>query len=229
MASIVVIAEETIKKAQQGEKVTTEERRHAIEYIMGVYPDWSNVKLSQIFDVDVKTIRNDKKIIKTANAERVREDTDVKLIIADLLAARERALQEIEEGKKDIVVSKKTGTPNHLAWIKAGLEIHIRVTEALQNMGWLPKNIGAISITKNVFKAVVQTNTGIVETRPVDLLDDIRPGESLEELMRRKGLLGAGDQVIDAEILPAPENETDNATQTTGRNESERDSEGVST
>ncbi len=167
----------------------------------------SKSEMARLFQCDEKTIRNDINLIKTEKAELVREDTDVKLIIADLLEARDKALRECERAKRAYEVEeggRGLMRPGYLKAVELALNIHLKVTEALQNMGWLPKNIGAITINKQVFKSFVDARTGGVETRPIDLFDDIREGESFEEMMRRK----ADEQkaaIQDAEFVDLPQ------------------------
>jgi hypothetical protein len=234
MASATPIAEDLVGRARKGEKLTLEDRRYALQFLMYTEPDLSRMELGRIFQVDESTIRHDIKRIKEKNADLIKEDTDVKLIIADLIAARDRALLEIEKAKKLISTTAKEGTPNHLNFIKASVEIHMKVTEALQNMGWLPKNIGAITVNKHVFKAIVQKGqyiqtlrvedgkelTAIEQMlegqRPLDMFDDIRDGESLEDALKRQAQeqkeIIEGSELVDVSLLP--EN-TDNAETTT--------------
>jgi hypothetical protein len=229
MASATPVAEQLVDQARRGEKLLMEDRRHAIAYLMYTEPNLSNIELGKMFQVDEGTIRHDVKRIKNKNADTIKEDTDVKLIIADLIAARDRALLEIETAKKMLRAAGKQDSPNMLNFIKASVEMHMKVTEALQNMGWLPKNIGAITVNKHVFKAVVQKGQFIqtirVEDgkelsaieqmlngeRPLELFDDIRDDESLEESLQRRTL--EQKTYIDAAepLLLLPEEiETDN-------------------
>lgn len=239
MASATPVAENLVAQARNGEKLELEDRRHALQYLMFTEPDLSRMELGRLFQVDESTIRHDIKRIKERNAEVVKEDTDVKLIIADLIAARDRALVEIEKAKKAIVDGKKgIGSPNHLNYIKATVELHLRVTEALQNMGWLPKNIGALTVNKHVFKAVVMKGQYIQTVRvedgkelsdieqmldgkrPLGLFDDIRDGESLEDAIARqqleqKAIIDAAEPLRVA-LLPETTDNGETSESTTG-------------
>ena len=66
------------------EKLETDERRDAVQYLMLMRPDLSNVELGRIFKVGEQTIRNDKELIRKRMAEEV-TDKDISLVISDLM------------------------------------------------------------------------------------------------------------------------------------------------
>lgn len=210
------VAEQYLVRAEAGEKLSADERRHAITYLLAKGDEgYSNVEFGRMFGVDEKTIRKDLVLIKTAQVEDVRETTDVKLVIADLCAARDRALIEFEKMKKRLRDTKKDNTPLYARLIQMPIEIHLKVTQALQDMGWVPKTLGTMT-HRHHFRAVV--NKGVAETRRVDLFDDIREGESLEDSLKRqasaqKALVESTD-IVDAEFEDLP-------TEMTGNDQSE--------
>jgi hypothetical protein len=195
--------EQLLGKVEAGEKLSIDERRHVVQVERH---SSTNIDLARRLGVDEKTIRNDIKILKTDEVEDMRHSTDIKLVIADLLAARDRALMEIERGKKTLKDRQKDGTPAMLAHIKSAIDIHLNVTKALQDMGWLPKTLGTMQ-HKHVFKATVEK--GAVNTRRVDLFDGIRDGESLDDKLQReakeqRAAVEAQEAVIDAEFSDVP-------------------------
>jgi hypothetical protein len=213
--TITPVAEQYIALAKSGEKLDADQRRHAITYLLAKGDGYTNVEFGQMFDVDEKTIRRDMVLIKTAQVEDVRETTDVKLVIADLCAARDRALVEIDKMKKKMRDSGKDMTPLFARLIQMPVEVHLKVTQALQDMGWVPKTLGTMT-HRHHFRAVV--NKGVAETRRVDLFDDIRDGETLEDSLKRqasaqKALVESTD-IVDAEFEDLP-------TEMTGNDQSE--------
>lgn len=204
-SGVLVNAEKYIQRAQGGEKVTRDERRHALNYIDGMYPNqYSNRQLAAIFQVDEGTIRHDRRQIRKQNAENIREDTDVKLIINDLLESRDRALTQIARAMAAMEREGRTTNNTYLAFLKAGPEMHLKITTALQDMGLLPKTLGTVTVNKRVFKAIVdQRNGSVSEVRPLDLFDDMREGESLEDLLRRKAQ-EQKEEIQDAEFVTLP-------------------------
>ncbi len=198
------MAEQFIDRAERGEKLTTDERRHAVAYIESMHPEVSNVDMARLFQVDEATIRSDIKKSKAAKIDRVREDTDIKLILADMIHARDRAVRKLAAVQAKMEREKKTDSPNYRKTIEAEVNMHLKIAAALSELGVLPKNIGTVTVNKSVFKAIVEQKTGAIsEVRPLDLFNDLRDGETLEELLKRKSI-EQRNAVIDAEFVTVP-------------------------
>lgn len=160
-------AEEIINRAKKGEPVSTSQRRHAVGYLMSTQGDLTNMQLAELFDVTDRTIRDDKTYVRKQAAELVTTE-DIALVISDIRLSFERYAQRIEQGLKKATV----GTANYLNYLNAGMTMQLKVVEALQNLGWYPKNLGQLTKKEFNFTAIV-TKDGTVDTRPTELLDPL--------------------------------------------------------
>jgi len=153
------------KLLQESEKraLTTRERRLVVAYLMATEGDrYTNVELAEKFNVSERTIREDKKHIREEKAKFIKDD-DVGLIIADICLDFERQVADIEKSK----AKAKPGSHQFLAHCKAIMELRLKMVEALQNIGYLPKNLGNMVVQKFEYRAEVHPMTGHTETVPV--------------------------------------------------------------
>jgi len=211
----VVHAEQLLKAATKGEKLTTDQRRYAVGYLMATQPEVAVIDMAQTFGVSERTIREDRLIIRRQVADVVRQD-DIGLVIADIRLTYERLVDELAKSKKKC----EAGTRVYLDHLRAEWDMQKEVIEALQSLGYYPKNLGNMTSTKYEFKAHV-TKDGSVDVRPVDMVIDV------EDAKKREALEA---EFIDIPQLPAPaDNDGGTETNSTGINQTERTTEGTST
>jgi hypothetical protein len=199
MAKRLIEAEALIKSAKDGEKLDADKRRHAVGYLMSTQPELTNLDLATLFDVSERTITEDRRNIRQQAAELVTQE-DIALVIADIRLSYERYQQQLASSLKKAT----QGTRVYLDHLNSGMQMQVRVVEALQSLGWYPKNLGQLTKKEFRFEAHV-TKDGTVDTRPVELLDHLvdTPKLTGDDAERRK--------ILDAEFSDLPATEQDNA------------------
>lgn len=236
-SGVLVEAEQLIQRVLRGEKLNTEERRYVVDYVVRNHPHVSNSQMARWLNVDEGTIRYDIKKTKTERLDQVKEDTNLNLIIADLLAARDRVLRNLAKAMKKMEDQQNIDNKTYATLNAQYLKVYLDVTEKLQGMGVLPKNLGSLAVKQVIYKSVVQTKSGAVQTnqvdfdalpekerlmltaaaeRPLDLFDDVRPGETLQEAIERKARAQT-ELIKDAEfeVVTATEDTADGQEETT--------------
>jgi hypothetical protein len=175
------------------EKLETDERRDAVQYLMLMRPDLSNVELGRIFKVGEQTIRNDKELIRKRMAEEV-TDKDISLVISDLMRGHELLKVDLAASKK----ACKKGTPAYLNHLKFEQEAEYKLIELLQSLGVYPKNLGNMTKTEFIYKAHVAKG-GAVNVATIQSSDELKTIEAQEV----KLLPGAFETDEDKEIRAA--------------------------
>lgn len=194
--------ETLILRAEKGEKLEANDRRDAVAYLAVVRPDISFLELGRLFQCSDTLIRKDKEIIRKRLAEELSGD-DVKLVIHDIRTTYERFMGELESSTRACAA----GTANRLNHLKAKMDYQIKFTEMLQSLGFLPKNLGNMTKTSFIYKAVV-TKGGGVNVVPVESKKELTKLEA-EEIEQTPELTeSAEDQAIraalEAEFADAP-------------------------
>jgi hypothetical protein len=169
-------AQELITKAQLGNKLTARERRHAVAFLMATQPEISTSEMSQMFGVIERQIRFDKQHIREERSKLI-TDEDVGLVIADIRISYENAARELHQQMR----KSKEGTQVRLNYITAIHTLYLKTVEALQNLGYYPKNLGSQTINKFEYRAVVDMVTGNVETRQLNEMDYLLDKKTLQE------------------------------------------------
>jgi len=161
----IVNADLIIERAQKGEKVSTAERRMAVAYVMSTMPTVTNGEIASWFGLTERAIRMDKQHVRKTKADQIKED-DVALVLADICFTYDNQIRDIEKCKK----ACKVGTPLYLQCCKSIFDMQARKVEALQNLGYYPKNLGNMTVERFEYKSIVHRD-GSVDTRPVDMFD----------------------------------------------------------
>lgn len=180
-------AEKMIERARNGERLGTKDRRHCVAFLMAADPSHSNVALGDLFGVSERQIRADKLKLRQDRAKLVKEE-DVGLVIADISLAFENQLRDIERSKGKC----RLGSQIYLNHCKEIASLVLKKVASLQELGYLPKNLGQMTTTRYDYQAVVAKD-GSVDTRPLHMTfgDDVQEGE-FEEVQIKQ--------------IPAPEN-----------------------
>lgn len=173
-------------------KLTTEERRRVIAFLLSSQPDLSNVEMGTWFQVTEGCIRKDRSTIRKQMANDVKED-DIGMVIADLVWSAKRQIADLETSK----AKANKGSMAFVQHCKAVIEIQQNTVKSLQTLGFYPKNLGNLSIDKFEYAAIVSAD-GSVETRPMNLFDD-KAQEELRDRARKS--LPAAPVIVDAEFV----------------------------
>jgi hypothetical protein len=189
----LIEAEALIKKAKTGEMLSPDQRRHAVGYLMSnaMQRVPSNMEMAEMFRVDEKTIRRDRDHIRKQASELVKEE-DIALVISDIILTYERYCERIE---RQIAKLAKEPSRLHLDYENSLISTKLRVVDALQSLGWYPKNLGQLTKKTFEFKAVV-TKDGTVDTRDVAMLDHLIETPSTDQERR---------EALDAEFMDMPQ------------------------
>lgn len=183
-------AEKLLELARGGERLNTRDRRHCIAFLMAADPSHTNVAMGELFQVSERQIRDDKLKLRKERAKLVKEE-DVGLVIADLSIAFDNQLRDIETSKRKC----KLGSQTYVNHCKEIATLVLKKVQALQELGYLPKNLGQMTTTKFEYKSVVAKD-GSVDTRPVDMTFEVEEAE-YEDVTPRQ--LTSGDEDESAE------------------------------
>lgn len=158
--------ERLLEDAKNGTKLSTEDRRKVVLYLQTTQPELSNRDLGEIFQVSEITIRRDKQALREEMAEELRQD-DVGLVIADIAFTFKRQIRDLERSKAQC----RLGTTEYRKHCEALFNLEREHKKILQDLGWLPKNLGSMTMTTYEYAAIVLKD-GSVETRPLAMFDD---------------------------------------------------------
>ena len=139
-------------------KLTPQERREVITYLeeagardkSGVSKPLSNYQLAELFDVDVKVIRVDKKKILKEYTSAITPDEAMVFVGTfmqghdDLLRRTVKALNEIPHG-----------TLTHAKYLQLASDLHKRRVQMLQEIGALPKELGNLNVNEELWEAYI--------------------------------------------------------------------------
>jgi hypothetical protein len=170
----IPVAEKLLSRARDGEQLASKERRHCINYLTIKEPSLTNVALGELFQVSEKQIRLDKQKIRKDRADLLKED-DIGLVIADIAIDLENQIRDIEVSKRKC----KLGTNAFLKHCVAAHKMRLDTVHALQDLGYYPKNLGNMTVSKFEYRAIVSKD-GSVDTQPVMENDNIIDAEVIE-------------------------------------------------
>lgn len=92
---------------------------------------------------------------------------DLGLVIADISMDFERQVLDLERSKSKC----KLGSKPYVDHCTSIFNLRIKMVETFQNIGYLPKNLGAMTVEKFEYKAVVHKD-GSVNTRSIEMFDE---------------------------------------------------------
>ena len=162
-------AEQLIERAEKGEKLSTSNRRMVLAYLMQVKPSSqiSNVKLASLFQITERQIRVDRQKIRKQRADILKQD-DIGLVISDIVTVFERQMHNLEKGLSKLEEKQQVGSLLYKQYCESILSTQLKVVEALQNLGYYPKNLGTLSVEKYEFTATVNRDDS-QPVRPINL------------------------------------------------------------
>lgn len=138
-----------------------------LAYLQSVQPgEYTNCELAQWFGVTERTIRVDHRKFREEMADAVRED-DVALVVGDITFAFKRLVRDVEGSKAKC----RRGTSVYLDHCKTAFDMELKKLKALQDLGFLPKNLGNMTKEEFLYAAVVMPQTGAASSRPVSTFD----------------------------------------------------------
>lgn len=159
-------AEKMISRAQSGERLSRRDRMHCIGYIMATMPTLTNREIGEIFGITERAVRKDRSAVKEERATQIKEE-DIALVIADIAMTYDAQIRDIEKSK----LKCKQGTKDYLAHCKTLFDMQRLKVDALQSLGYYPKNLGHATIDKFEYKAIVNSDSSVVTGRKIDVID----------------------------------------------------------
>lgn len=190
----ILTTEALLEQAKDGQKLDVEDRRRVIRYLMYIQPEMTNVDAGELFQVTEATIRKDRKIIREEMAEELKTE-DVGLVIGDIAFNFRRQLRDLEASKAKC----KLGTKEYVLHCVSILKIELDKTKAFQDLGYLPKNLGNMTVQNYEYAAVVIQGDQI-ESRPLTMFDEVT-----QEQIQNRGqhALLDGQETIEGELVDA--------------------------
>ncbi len=158
-SELLVLKAEAMFNQGGEERVSAEDRRIALAYLMVVRADMSNYELGSLFKVSEGLIRKDKEIVRKQMADEAPTD-DITVFLSDLRRYYETCRTALARSTKKCT----EGTAVMLAHIKAAWDLEKEYLEAMQGLGVLPKNLGNLTKTEYIFKAHVSKGGGVNTT-----------------------------------------------------------------
>jgi hypothetical protein len=203
-------SETLVLAAERGEKLESEARRDAVAYLTAVRPDLSNMDLSRLFQCSEGLIRRDKESNRKRMAEELSSD-DISLVINDIRRTYETVSTELQKSLKECVNGSKTKLDHLVVQMKFQKDY----VEALQSLGFLPKNLGNLTKTQFIFKAHVAKGGG-VNTVVVNDKADLKTIEA-EEFKQLPAMTESTEDksiraALEAEFTEVPQGEKPNGT-----------------
>jgi hypothetical protein len=127
------------------------------------------VEMASLFNVSERQISLDKAHIRETKARFLRDEMskDMGLVIADIAMDFEQQVNDIEKSKKQC----KLGSKAYVDHCTSVFRMRLEMIKSFQDIGYLPKNLGAMTVEKFEYKATVSKD-GAVNTRSVDMFDD---------------------------------------------------------
>lgn len=190
----IYTTERLLQRAESGERLNAEDRRSCIGYLMIAKPHLSNVSLASKFSVSESCIRKDKATIDGQRSREVFEE-DAQLVIYRVIDHLDRQVSSLEESKDKC----KKGSRDYVLHCKAIAELSEKRLRILQDLGYVPTNIGANQTQQYEYAAIVLKGDQ-VETRRIEQFDDKVQKQIAEKKNNRINSL----KVVEPPALPAP-------------------------
>jgi hypothetical protein len=188
----ILTTENLLQSAKDGTKLDTEDRRRVLRYLLYIQPELTNVDAGELFQVTEGTIRLDRKRIREELAEELSTE-DIGLVIGDVTFNFRRQLRDLEASKAKCAV----GTQEYRQHCMAILKIEFDKVKCFQDLGYLPKNLGNMTVQNYEYAAVVIKGDQL-ETRPLTMFDE----QTQRDIQsRNQKALDSGQPVIDAEVV----------------------------
>jgi len=158
-------AKELWARAQSGTKLSTQERRHVVEWltVMGEISNHTNTDLAKIFGLTERALRLDKKKIREDAVKALAENKDINFVIADVFQDFESQRRDLERNKKHA----RAGSATYNQACKMVFDMRVQMLKLLQDLGWLPKNLGTATTESYIHKAIVNVKDGSVSTETI--------------------------------------------------------------
>lgn len=153
---------ELYQAAQNGQKLTPQERRKVIANLEEAGEMPSNYELAALFQVDEKVIRRDRKRVLRHYAAQI-TPAQAMTFVAKYLRTQERLLNGSLQG----LAKAQPGTTNYFNYAKLASDLQERILTKLQAIGIVPKEFGGMAVTKEAWVAEF-SDAGVASVRPDD-------------------------------------------------------------
>jgi len=147
---------------EKDRKLTPSERRRVVMWLQHSHPELFNTDIARVLGVSDKLIRNDKELIRKKAAEEIKNDS-IELIISDIIQVYNKQAQDLERSKRKAVLGKGEYRMHSLAVA----QIENMKLKALQDVGWIPKNLGT-GFTESYSYVVDVGENGMIKTQKVE-------------------------------------------------------------
>jgi hypothetical protein len=121
------------------------------------HPYSNNYKLASLFTVDEKVIRTDRKKIVTRFAGTITPDRAM-LYVGHYMKDHDKLIRQAEAGLR----TAKPGSIAHQQYVRLISDLHTKKVKLLQETGVMPKELGHLNVSEEVWEATV-SQTGIIE------------------------------------------------------------------
>lgn len=162
--TFALTAKELWTNAQNGDKITTQQRRHVLEWLR-VMGDTSrtNVDLAKIFGVTERMIRADRQKVREEAVKALSETKDINFVIADVFQDFELQRRDLEKNKKH----SREGSATFNQACKMIFDMRIQMLKTLQDLGWLPPSLSTVHTQAYVHTAIVNVSDSSVTTETI--------------------------------------------------------------
>lgn len=200
-------AEKLMERAAKGERLGVRDRRLCVAYLMCTRPEVTNQAMADLFKVSERMIRVDHEVLRRDKADSVKNE-DIGLVIADIAICFDKQVRDMEASKAKC----KLGTPSYLAHCKTIFQTQLHKVEALQTLGYYPKNLGNLSVSKYEYSSVlVQDGTKARDSNAnvADIIDaEFTQGEAPLQLAPPNEVMLMEQATREAEIAALSSDET---------------------
>lgn len=190
---MILTAKDLILKAQNGEKLDAESRRHAIAFLLVTQPDMGPSAMADIFGVTESLIRYDKKKLREIMVDELREESEIKYIVSDIVQDFRKVYKNVETAMS----SAGAGTAEYLRYNQVLFDLRLKMVKSMQELGWLPKgeqdttkeeyvfevnvgNDGRITSQKVQGKVTKKGSVGLAQKKEEDVINITSEDEPIE-------------------------------------------------
>lgn len=139
-------------------------------------PETTNALMASWFMVSERVIRKDKEWIRARKASFLKDEMskDLSLVIADIAMDFEKQVRDIEKSKGKC----KLGMKAYVDHCNSIFDMRLKMVKAFQDIGFLPKNLGNMTVDKFEYKAIVLKDGSTVTRESNMVFADANADES---------------------------------------------------
>jgi hypothetical protein len=181
-------SKELLARAEAGERLSTEDRRHVVAWFQVTQPELNNTALAEKLGVAPTTIQLDKRKLREIMVDELREESEVKFIVADIMQDFRKVYRNVEQG----LLASVPGTAEYLRYNQVLFDLRMKMAKSFQDLGWLPKGDQDTSKEEYTFEVSVGEDGRITS-------------QKVKGKLTKKGTKGLAQQKEGEEINITPE------------------------